>query len=193
MDLNLKLFHPIKTEKEIFFSKLINDDSEFFMQFNKNNLVLNKENFKAKLTITDSEVSQIKDISDEVIKLTSLNSETWFGKFISVEDCFSIYKNAIVDNVLHCFFDDSTMFFSSKDQFSIEDVESELNGIALLNCVGVVYTKTSFFLRWEISQFKIKSDKSNVQEKYLIKDLDEHSRSLKDENLIKKIEDITLF
>ena len=75
----------------------------------------------------------------------------------------------------------------------MDEIDHELKGIALLNCVGVVYTKTSFFLRWEISQFKVKSERKNVNEEYLIKDLEEHSRSLKDENVIRKLNDITLF
>ena len=163
------------------------------MQFGKNKLVLNKENGKAKLNISDFEASQIKELTEEVIRITSLNSEEWFDKCISEDDCASIYKNAVVDNVLHCFYDENTLFFSSKDQFSIDEIDHELKGIALLNCVGVVYTKTSFFLRWEISQFKVKSERKNVNEEYLIKDLEEHSRSLKDENVIRKLNDITLF
>ena len=193
MDFSLKLFHPVKTKNDIYFSKLINHDSDFFMQFGKNKLVLNKENGKAKLNISDFEASQIKELTEEVIRITSLNSEEWFDKCISEDDCASIYKNAVVDNVLHCFYDENTLFFSSKDQFSIDEIDHELKGIALLNCVGVVYTKTSFFLRWEISQFKVKSERKNVNEEYLIKDLEEHSRSLKDENVIRKLNDITLF
>lgn len=193
MDLSLKLFHPIKTKNDIFFSKLINDDSEFFIQISKNKLQLNKDNFKAKLNLSETEIAKIKEVADGVIKLTSLNSEEWFDKFISEEDCASIYKNAIVDDVLHCFFDESTTFFSSKDQLSIEEIDNQLTGISLLNCTGVVYTKTSFFIRWEISQFKIKSDKKNINNDYLIKDLEEHSRSLKEDNVIRKLNDITLF
>ena len=83
MDLSLKLFHPIKTKNDIFFSKLINDDSEFFIQISKNKLQLNKDNFKAKLNLSETEIAKIKEVADGVIKLTSLNSEEWFDKFIS--------------------------------------------------------------------------------------------------------------
>lgn len=192
MEISLKLFDPIKTKNDIYFSKIINNGDEFTFQISKSSLLLNKEKKKAKLQLNDSEIETINSIADEVKRLTSENSEKWFGKTIGLEDCSAIYKDAIVDCVLHCFFDENTIFFSSNEQFDINDIESDLKGIALLNCVGVVYTKTSFFLRFEINQFKIKSEKKVVND-YLIKDLDEHALSTEEESIIKKIEDITLF
>lgn len=192
MDVSVELHDLVKTSDDIYFSKLMNNGEELIFQTKKNQVYLNKDKQKAKLTLDEESIKTIRAIAEEVIRITSENSKSWFDKEISIEDCNSIYKDAIVDSVLHCFFDENSVFFSCKDQFSIEDLECELKGIALLNCVGVVYTKTSFFIRWEISQFKIKTDKKSVNE-YLIKDLDEHDRSLQDENIAKKLQDITLF
>ena len=51
-------------------------------------------------------------------------------------------------------------FYKTKNtQVSIEDLPTELEGIALLKCSAVVYTKNSFFIRWEVSQFKLKKQK----------------------------------
>lgn len=192
MEICLKLFDPIKTKGDVYFSKITNNDSEFTFQIQKTNLQLNKEKTKARLLLNEKEVGLIKNIAKEVIEKTSCNSERWFGKSISEEDCTAIYKDAVVDSNLHCFFDENTIFFSSsRGELSIEEIDENLNGIALLNCMGVVYTKTSFFIRFEINQFKLKSDKK--KDEYLIKDLEEHSKSLDDEEIIKKIQDITLF
>lgn len=191
MEFCLKLFDPIKTKNDVYFSKITNNDSEFTFQLEKTNIKLGKEKCKAKILLKDSEVGIIRTIAEEVIQKTSENSERWFGKYISEDDCSSIYKDAVVDSVLHCFFDENTIFFSSKKELSVDDLDEDITGIALLNCMGVVYTKTSFFLRFEINQFKLKSEKKNQE--YLIKDLEEHEQSLEDENIIKKIEDITLF
>lgn len=193
MEISLKLFNPIKTKNDVYFSKIVNNDSELKFQVKKTKLILNKEKGKAKLFLKEEELDTIKAIANEVILKTSENSKKWFDKEISEEDCRTIYKDAIVDSVLHCFFDENTIFFSSKNEYSVDDLESEINGIALLNCLGVVYTKTSFFIRFEIDEFKIKikDDSKNIE--YMIKDLEEHSRSLEEEKIIKKIEDITLF
>ena len=191
MEFSLKLFDPIKTKNDVYFSKITNNDSEFTFQLEKTNIKLGKEKCKAKILLKDNEVEIIRTIAEEVIQKTSENSERWFGKYVSEEDCRSIYKDAVVDSVLHCFFDENTIFFSSKKELSVDDLDEDITGIALLNCMGVVYTKTSFFLRFEINQFKLKSEKKNQE--YLIKDLEEHEQCLEDENIIKKIEDITLF
>lgn len=192
MEISLKLFNPIKTKNDVYFSKIVNNDSELKFQVKKTKLILNKETGKAKLFLKEEELDTIKAIANEVILKTSENSKKWFDKEISEEDCRTIYKDAIVDSVLHCFFDENTIFFSSNNEYSVDDLESEINGIALLNCLGVVYTKTSFFIRFEIDEFKIKiKDSKNIE--YMIKDLEEHSRSLEEEKIIKKIEDITLF
>ena len=191
MEICLKLFDPIKTKNDIYFSSITNNDSEFIFQLEKTTLVLNKEKGKAKLLLKDHEVEFIKRIAEEVIRKTSDNSKRWFDKSISEDDCSTIYKDAIVDSNLHCFFDENTIFFSSKNELSVDDLDEELTGIALLNCIGVVYTKTSFFIRFEISKFKLKSEKKNKE--YLIKDLEEHSKSLEEEDIIKKIQNITLF
>ena len=191
MEFSLKLFDPIKTKNDVYFSKITNNDSEFTFQLEKTNIKLGKEKCKAKILLKDNEVEIIRTIAEEVIQKTSENSERWFGKCVSQDDCRSIYKDAVVDSVLHCFFDENTIFFSSKKELSVDDLDEDITGIALLNCMGVVYTKTSFFLRFEINQFKLKSEKKNQE--YLIKDLEEHEQCLEDENIIKKIEDITLF
>ena len=76
-----------------------------------------------------------------------------------------------------------------------------MEGIALLKCSAIVYTKNSFFIRWEISQFKIKKPKHLDQDmedvfefnEYMIKDLSEHATTIDEENLMRKLDEICLF
>ena len=85
---------------------------------------------------------------------------------------------------------------SDIDVDDLDNLENELNGIALLKCNAVVYTKTSFFIRWEISQFKIKKEKpKEIYNEYMIIDLPEHSVYLNCEidNIESKLENVTLF
>ena len=71
-------------------------------------------------------------------------------------------------------------------------------GIAIIKCCVIIFTKTAFYVRWEISQFKIKipEEKLNLIE-YSIRDLEEHNISIDDfniENKLKdKLKDISLF
>jgi len=60
-----------------------------------------------------------------------------------------------------------------------------------------VYTKHSFFIRWEISQFKIKKPKEQEEvfkfDEYMIKDLPDHETPINGDELAKKLDEICLF
>ena len=164
----------------------------FFSKINENNFQTKKtdavfDNNKIDITLTGEEISRVNKIHNSIIELTSKNSEDWFGKKISIENCKKIFNNALSDNKLRCFYDSEIKFFSKNiDQIERESLKDTIKGIALIKCDGVVFTKTYFFVKWKLLQFKIKNETE-----YLIKDLEEHSLSLSDE--LDKIEDITLF
>ena len=82
----------------------------------------------------------------------------------------------------------------------IENFEKETKGICLLRCTSIVFTKTSFFIRWEINQFKRKvTEKNIVTSEYMIFDLEEDNIPLEKEedsdaeNLENIVKDIHLF
>ena len=176
---DIEVFDPVNTNKNVYYSKIMYKNAEISLQLPKNVLTLNKDKKKAKLIIDNTTVEFIKEVSRAIIEITSEKSEKFFGKEISVEDCEIIYKEALVNDTLHCFYDDDTYFYISKrDSISVDDLPTENEGIALLKCSAVVYTKHSFFIRWEISQFKIKKNKLQEEEvftleEYSIKDLPE--------------------
>ncbi len=192
-----QVYDPIRTNNGVFYSKIMYKNSEITIQTDKTNLNLNKDRNKAKINISDKIKDFIKNVSKSVIEITSEKSEHFFGKVITVEDCESIYKEAVVDNTLHCFFDEDTYFYRSKNEkINLEKLNDELEGIALLKCSAVVYTKHSFFIRWEISQFKMKQDKkveNTILQEYSIKDLPEHDNPMDGDPLAKKLQEITLF
>ena len=88
-------------------------------------------------------------------------------------------------------------YFMDHEQLP-DELEDEINGIALIKCNMVIFTKTSFFTRWEIPQFKIKEDKKKKDEtllsEYSIKDLEEDDISLEEpKDIVPNFQDITLF
>ena len=192
-----QVYDPVRTNNGVFYSKIMYKNSEITIQTDKTNLSINKDRNKAKINISDKIKDFIKNVSKAVIEITSEKSEHFFGKVITVEDCESIYKEALVDNTLHCFFDEDTYFYKSKNEkINLEKLNDELEGIALLKCSAVVYTKHSFFIRWEISQFKMKQEKkveNTILQEYSIKDLPEHDQPMDGDPLAKKLEEITLF
>jgi len=194
----LLIYDPIKTPKNIYYSRIIHNSEEISFQVEKNKVVLDKVKSRATLTLDEKSLECIKKISDSVIELTSEKSKIWFGKELNVEECKGIFKNNLIGNNLLCFYDENTVFYDSKNtELDISSLQDELYGIALLKCEVVVYTKTYFFIKWEISQYKIKHQKSEILNEYLleykIKDLPEHSKTYKDDEIIKKLEEITLF
>ena len=199
---DIEVYDPVNTNKNMYYSKVMYKNEELSIQISKNTLKLNKEKNKSKLNIDEETVKFIKEFSKAIIEITSDKSERFFGKQINVEDCESIYKEALVDDTLHCFYDEDTYFYESKTkQLNIEELPSEIEGIALIKCSAIVYTKNSFFIRWEVSQFKIKKPKHSEQDidnisalnEYMIKDLSEHETTIDEERLIKKLDQICLF
>ena len=198
---DLEIYNPVKTGTDIYYSKVMSNGKELTIQVSKNTIKLNKDKMKAILTI-DSDTSEfIKKVSDEVIKNTSKQSSKYFGKQLSELDCESIYKEAAKEDKLYCFYDENTQFYTSHHtDLNLDDIDTELVGIAMLKCNAIIYTKSSFFIRWEVSQFKIKREKTKeVKEEcimeYIIRDLPEHSEILNDEiaGIESKLENITLF
>ena len=196
---DIEVFDPVNTNKNVYYSKIMYKNAEISLQLPKNVLTLNKDKKKAKLIIDNTTVEFIKEVSRAIIEITSEKSEKFFGKEISVEDCEIIYKEALVNDTLHCFYDDDTYFYISKrDSISVDDLPTENEGIDLLKCSAVVYTKHSFFIRWEISQFKIKKNKLQEEEvftleEYSIKDLPDHELPTDGDPLVKKLDEICLF
>jgi len=192
-----QVYDPIRTNNDVYYSKVMYKNAEITIQTDKTNLNLNKDRNKAKIKVSDKISNFIKSLSKAIIEITSEKSEHFFGKVITIEDCETIYKEAVVDNTLHCFFDEDTYFYRSKNEkINSENLDTELEGIALLKCSAIVYTKHSFFIRWEISQFKMKQDKkveNTHLKEYSIKDLPEHDNPMDGDPLIKKLEEICLF
>ena len=194
----LLIYDPIKTPKNIYYSRILHNSEEISFQVEKNKVVLDKVKSKATLVLDEKSLNCIKKISDSVIELTSEKSKTWFGKELNIEECRGIFKNNLTDNNLLCFYDENTVFYDSiNKELDVSTLSDELYGIALVKCEVVVYTKTYFFIKWEISQYKIKHQKSEILNEYLleykIKDLPEHSKNYTDDEIVKKLEDITLF
>lgn len=194
----LLIYDPIKTPKNIYYSRILHNSEEISFQVEKNKVVLDKVKSKATLVLDEKSLNCIKKISDSVIELTSEKSKTWFGKELNIEECRGIFKNNLIDNNLICFYDENTVFYDSiNKELDVSTLSDELYGIALVKCEVVVYTKTYFFIKWEISQYKIKHQKSEILNEYLleykIKDLPEHSKNYTDDEIVKKLEDITLF
>jgi len=189
-DSKLSVYNPNKIKDGMFYSKIIVDDEDITIQVKKNKVVLDKENNKALLEIDSNTKRYINWVSDEVIKETSRNSESWFGKHISVDDCKSLYRDCIDEKKLKCFYDENSNFYKSKNK-SIEHSElpDELLGICLIKCCVVIFTKNSIYIRWEITEFKMKSDKDKNLINYGIRDLDEHKESITEKEIEKKLKD----
>jgi hypothetical protein len=194
---NILIYSPNKVDDNVYFSKIMDGLSEITFQIPKTKIHFDKEKDKCKILIDEKTFSELKDISEDVIRLTSENSKNFFGKELDVESCSSLYRNAITsENLLNCFYTDDTYFFDSKGQLDILDINDEITGIALLKGDVVVYTKTAFYIRWEIQQMKIKREKKehkNLLNEYSIIDIKEDDSPSENEKISKKIKELTFF
>ena len=193
----LDIYDPVKIKEGMFYSKIIVDNEDINIQVKKNKLTLNTDS-KGVLEVDSKTKKYINWISEEVIKNTSAKSESWFGKHISEDDCKTLYRDCLDDKKLRCFYDENSNFYKGIDS-SLEQSElpEELLGIGLIKCCVIIFTKTAFYIRWEISQFKIKEISDEKIKEYSIRDLEEHCDSIEKnemENKLKdKLRDISLF
>lgn len=193
------IYAPNKVDDNVFFSKIMDGSSEITFQIPKTKIYVDKEKEKCKILLDDQSISELKTISKDVIRITSEKSSEFFGKELDIDSCSNLYRNAVTnENLLNCFYNEDTYFFDKKTVLNISDIPEETTGIVLLKGDVIVYTKTAFYIRWEIQQMKIKNAKEKkhaeqILRDYSIIDLDEDDKMLATENIAKKIKEITLF
>lgn len=194
---SILIYQPNKVDDNVFFSKIMDGSSEITFQIPKTKIYIDKEKEKCKIFLDETTISELETISKDIIKITSERSKDFFGKELDIDSCSSLYRNAISDgNLLNCFYSDETYFFHKKNKLGISDIDDELNGIILLKGDVIVYTKTAFYIRWEIQQMKIKKEKrlhEPVLSEYSIIDRDEDDNILDTEKIAKKIREVSFF
>jgi len=194
------IYPPNKIKDDVFFSKIMSGETEITFQVPKAKITLDRSKNKSKIVLDEKCTKIIKNISKAVVKETSKQSLKFFEKEISYDDCHDLYREALVeDNVLNCFYDDNIYIYDKNGEIKLTDLEDEFVGIILLKGDVVVYTKTAFYIRWEIQQIKVKTQKEKSQDiflkEYYITDLDKDNIPIENENEIigKKLKELTLF
>tara|TARA_B110000977_G_scaffold15653_3_gene19170 strand:+ start:15510 stop:16112 length:603 start_codon:yes stop_codon:yes gene_type:complete len=194
---SILIYHPNKVDENVFFSKIMDGSSEIIFQIPKTKIYFDKDKEKCKILLDKDTISNIETISKEVIKITAEKSKDFFGKKLDVDACSGLYRNAISEgDLLNCFYSEDTCFFSNKTQVDISDIDDEIKGIVLLKGDVVVYTKTAFYIRWEVEQMKIKKEKNSTETKlsgYSIIDLDEDDFLSDTCKIAKKIKEVSFF
>ena len=195
---SILVYQPNKVENDVFFSKIMDGTSEITFQIPKTKIYFDKDKEKCKILLDEASISELECVSKNVIRITSEKSNEFFGKEIDIESCSSLYRNAISDgNLLNCFYSCDTYFFDRKNELNISEIPDETSGIVLLKGDVIVYTKTAFYIRWEIQQMKVKTEKSSKQKEtllteYSIIDIPEDEID-ETEKIAKKIKEICLF
>ena len=192
------VYQPNKVEDSVFFSKIMDGSSEITFQIPKTKIHFDKEKEKCKILLDEHSISEIETISKDIIRITSEKSKEFFGKEIDLDSCSSLYRNAISDgNLLNCFYSSDAYFFDRKNELDVAEIPDETTGIVLLKGDVIVYTKTAFYIRWEIQQMKVKTEKSSKHKEtllseYSIIDIPEDEID-ETEKIAKKIKEISLF
>lgn len=195
---SILVYRPNKVDDNVFFSKIMDGSSEITFQIPKTEIHFDKEKEKCKILLDEASIKELESVSKDVIRVTSEKSSDFFGKEIDTDSCSSLYRNAISDgNLLNCFYSSDTYFFDRKTELNVSDIPDETTGIVLLKGDVVVYTKTAFYIRWEIQQMKVKTEKSSNPKKallteYSIIDTQEDETS-ETEKIARKIKEISFF
>lgn len=192
------VYQPNRVDDNVFFSKIMDGTSEITFQIPKTKIYFDKDKEKCKILIDERSISEIENVSKEVIRITSEKSSEFFGKEIDIDSCSSLYRNAISEgNLLNCFYSSDTYFFDRKTELDVSDIPDDTRGIVLLKGDVIVYTKTAFYIRWEIQQMKVKTEKSSKPNDTLLTEysiIDVPSDEIGEtEKIAKKIKEISLF
>lgn len=187
---SILVYQPNKVDENVFFSKIMDGSSEITFQIPKTQIYFDKDKDKCKILLDETSISEIENVSKDIIKITSEKSKDFFGKELDIDSCSGLYRNAISDgNLLNCFYGEDTYFFDKKKQINISDISDETTGIVLLKGDVIVYTKTAFYIRWEIQQMKIKKEKKEKKEKKDTQDTSEQDILLSEYSIIDIEED----
>jgi hypothetical protein len=195
---SILVYRPNKVDDNVFFSKIMDGSSEITLQIPKTKIYFDKEKEKCKILLDENSIKELESVSKDVIRITSEKSNEFFGKEIDNESCSSLYRNAISDgNLLNCFYSDETYFFDKKTELNVSDIPDETTGIVLLKGDVVVYTKTAFYIRWEIQQMKVKTEKSSKPKETLLTEYSiidtPEDETPETEKIARKIKEISLF
>lgn len=192
------VYHPNRVDDNVFFSKIMDGTSEITFQIPKTKIYFDKEKEKCKILIDERSISEIESVSKEVIRITSEKSIEFFGKEIDIDSCSSLYRNAVCEeNLLNCFYSSDTYFFDRKTELNVSEIPDDTTGIVLLKGDVIVYTKTAFYIRWEIQQMKVKTEKSSKHSEVLLTEysiIDVPGDEINEtEKIAKKLKEISLF
>lgn len=192
------VYQPNKVDDNVFFSKIMDGSSEITFQIPKTKIHFDKDKEKCKILLDEASISELENVSKDVIRITSEKSNEFFGKEIDVDSCSSLYRNAVSDgNLLNCFYSSETYFFDRKNELNVAEIPDETTGIVLLKGDVIVYTKTAFYIRWEIQQMKVKTEKSSKSKETLLTEysiIDVPDDEIDEtEKIAKKIKEISLF
>jgi len=192
------VYHPNKVDENVFFSKIMDGSSEITFQVPKTKIYFDKEKEKCKILLDENSKTAIETISKDVIRITAEKSNEFFGKELDIDSCSSLYRNALSEgNLLNCFYTSDTYFFDKKNKLDVSDISEETTGIVLLKGDVIVYTKTAFYIRWEIQQMKVKTEKSSKPDETFLTDysiIDNPEDEIDDtEKIAKKIKEISFF
>lgn len=195
---SILVYRPNKVEDNVYFSKIMDGSSEITFQIPKTKIYFDKEKEKCKILLDENSIDELESISKGVISITSEKSNEFFGKEIDNDSCSSLYRNAISDgNLLNCFYSDETYFFDKKMELNVSDIPDETTGIVLLKGDVVVYTKTAFYIRWEIQQMKVKTEKSSKPKETLLTEYSiidtPEDETTETEKIARKIKEISFF
>jgi hypothetical protein len=195
---SILVYRPNKVDDNVFFSKIMDGSSEITFQIPKTKIHFDKEKEKCKILLDETSISELESVSKDVIRITSEKSNEFFGKEIDTDSCASLYRNAISDgNLLNCFYSGETYFFDRKNELNVSEIPNETTGIVLLKGDVVVYTKTAFYIRWEIQQMKVKTEKSSKTKETLLTEYSiidtPEDETCETEKIARKIKEISLF
>lgn len=193
------IFNPVQNGENLYYSKLMYNNEELILQLNKTSIKLEYSKNNCKITPDENTINLIKAIDDHIIKNTSSNSSKWFGKDISEEDCKKLFKSCLEDNLLNCYVDEDCNCYKKNTSLDIQTLKDDEIGIPLIKCNAIIYTKGSFYVRWELIEVKIKSKpvKTDILlNEYSIMDVEEDKKPTDfydNDKFIKKLDKLTLF
>ena len=192
--MEISVSNPAKIEEDVYLSQVRNSGDSIYFQTQKTGLKFNDDKSKCKIFLDNEKIKMLETISREVINKTSENSECWFGKKVSEEDCRNMYNSCTDQDYLYCMLDSDTYFYNRNGALTLDELPQEIHGLGLISCKGVVFTKTRFYINWEIEQFKIKIDKpKTIFTDYIIIDKEEDNVPIERSDNTLKIENLTLF
>ena len=165
---------PRQLQDGYYFVKATKEDGDrYLVQLNNVTLMSGLQDASSVVFDVSQSASKVQEVDDFNVATAKDNSALWFGKELSPKTLEAAYTPSVTSGEMKVSKVKSTIkvFSHTKEEVDPASVTEGTVCDAIMEFVGLRFTKKSFYAMWRVVQLKCKAPpKTKYHEKYLFED-----------------------